>query len=208
MFLTPKQVKVLDFIAAYRRQRRYSPTLEEIAHHLGISKVTALQHVRALEQKGAITRARYRSRSMELLAPPAAPAAPAAAGPGAFPEVRFPLLGYISAGRPIEAIESNESFDLCEALRRERDCFILQVRGDSMIEDHIQDGDFVIVERRRTAEDGEMVVALLDTGEATLKRLYRDRGRFRLQPSNPALPPIFVTNLRVQGVVVGVLRKY
>jgi repressor LexA len=121
---------------------------------------------------------------------------------------RLPLVGRIAAGCPIEAIEQSETLDLEELFVSPHGNFVLRVRGDSMIDDHIRDGDFVIVERREAARDGETVVALLDDGEATLKRLYREAGGVRLQPANPAYQPIHARNVRVQGVVVGVLRKY
>ncbi|MDQ7779727.1 MAG: S24 family peptidase [Planctomycetota bacterium] len=122
--------------------------------------------------------------------------------------VTVQLLGSIAAGKPIEAIETKEPVDLAEMFRLYKECFMLQVKGDSMIGEQIRDGDFVIVEKRATAKNGEMVVALLDNNEATLKRFYAEKGRVRLQPSNPSQPPLYTKNVRVQGVVVGVLRKY
>jgi repressor LexA len=121
---------------------------------------------------------------------------------------RMPLVGRIAAGMPIEAIEDRQSLDLEQLFRSKADTFLLRVSGQSMIDDHIQDGDYVVCERREDAHNGEMVVALLDDGEATLKRFYREKGgRIRLQPANIAFKPIFLDDVRIQGVVVGVIRK-
>ncbi len=196
--LTPRQLEVLTVIRDFQRKNGYSPTMQEVADTFGVSKVTIFEHVEALIEKGLLRRAPHKARSLEIT--------PAAV----FPDERrsqLPLLGRIAAGAPIEAVESPETVDLDTVFAAKGDRFVLQVRGDSMIDEHIRDGDLVIVERRDTARDGETVVALLDSGEATLKKLYRDGKRFRLQPANPRFQPIYVDRVRVQGVVVGVLRK-
>jgi repressor LexA len=189
--VTPRQKQVLEFVEDYARRQGYPPTLQETADHLKVSKVTVLNHLRQLEKGRHIRRGYYRRRGIEVLTS----------------TKRLPLTGRISAGRPLEAIVHPEEFDLTAALKPGREYFALEVRGDSMIEDHIRDGDFVIVERTSTARDGETVVALLDGGEATLKRFYREDGRIRLQPANAALAPILVDRVEIQGVVVGVYRK-
>ncbi len=120
----------------------------------------------------------------------------------------MPLVGHIAAGAPLEAIETSESIDLEQLFATRQGSFVLKVRGDSMLDEHIRDGDYVIVERRSEPRDGETVVALLDNGEATLKKLYRERRRIRLQPANPEFSPIYVDKAQIQGVVIGVLRKY
>jgi repressor LexA len=199
MNLTPRQLEIVNFIREYFADKGYAPTMQEIANHLGVSRPTVFEHIEALEAKGAIHRQALRSRAIEL--------APELAGkPSA-----LPLVGRIAAGSPIEAIEAPEVLDL-ESLFRGRpgETFVLQVRGDSMIEEQIRDGDYVIVEKRHDAGNGETVVALLDNGEATLKKLYREPDRIRLQPANAALRPIYVDpdGVRIQGVVIGVLRKY
>jgi len=199
MNLTPRQLEIVNFIREYFADRGYAPTMQEIANHLGVSRPTVFEHIEALEAKGALQRQALRSRGIEL--------APELAGkPSA-----LPLVGRIAAGQPIEAIEEPEVLDL-ESLFRGRpgETFVLQVRGDSMIEEQIRDGDYVIVEKRHDAGNGETVVALLDNGEATLKKLYREPDRIRLQPANAALRPIYVDpdGVRIQGVVIGVLRKY
>lgn len=196
---TPRQMEILTFIRDYRDRHGYSPTMQEIGDSLGLTKVTVFEHVGALVRKGLLLRgAKHSARSLQI--------SPKAS----FPEDRptqLPLAGRIAAGVPIEAIEDRQTVDLEELFASRGDTFVLQVTGHSMIEDHICDGDFVVVERRNTARNGDTVVALLDDGEATLKRFYRERGRVRLQPANPAFEPIFVTNPQIQGVVIGVLRQ-
>jgi repressor LexA len=197
--LTPKQLRVLTFIRDFSNARGYAPTMQELADELDVSKVTVFEHIAALQKKGFLRRSRHKARSLRL-------------SEGIdFPDERptlLPLVGTIAAGKPIEAIEQPEALDLEEVFVSSRGNFVLRVRGDSMIEDHISDGDYVVVEKRETARDGEMVVALLDNGEATLKRIYRTPGGARLQPSNPAYTPLVTKDVRIQGVVVGVLRKY
>ncbi len=117
-------------------------------------------------------------------------------------------MGYIAAGRPIEAIPLGDAIDISEMLASDKECFVLRVKGDSMIDEQIRDGDYVIVERRETAQNGETVVALVNGSDATLKKFYREKGRIRLQPANPSMKPIYASDVKVQGVVVGVVRKY
>ena len=196
--LTPRQMQVLTFVRDFRHKNGYSPTLQEIGDTLGLSKVTVFEHVGVLERKGLLLRgAKHSARSLQI--------SPKAQFPDERP-TRLPLVGRIAAGMPIEAIEDTESLDLEELFDRTHGTFALEVTGDSMIEDHICDGDFVVCEKRNTARNGEMVVALLQDGEATLKRFYRERGRIRLQPANPNYEPIFTDNVQIQGVVIGVLR--
>lgn len=199
MHLTKRQFDVLEFIRQFRARRGFSPTLEELGQHFGVSKVTIHEHICALERKGAVRRARGEARAVE-------PAEEPAFAAGAFRPL--PLLGHIAAGQPIEAVEDREMVDLTAMLSSSKDCYVLRVKGDSMIDEQIRDGDFVIVEQRDSAHDGETVVALLDSGEATLKKLYREKGRVRLQPANPNMEPIYVDHVQVQGAVIGVLRKY
>jgi repressor LexA len=197
--LTPRQLEIVNFIRDYFAENGYAPTMQEMADRLGVSRPTVFEHIEALEAKGALRRQALRSRGIELA-----------------PELKgkmtvLPLVGRIAAGQPIEAIEEAEVLDL-EALFRGRlgETFVLQVRGNSMIDEQIRDGDYIIVEKRFDARDGETVVALLDTGDATLKKFYREPDRIRLQPANPTMRPIYVDpdGVRIQGVVIGVLRKY
>lgn len=200
MNYTPKQLQIMRFIQEYRREHGTSPTLEEIGTCLGIHRVTVHQHVGALVKKGAVQKAPQRSRSIEIL------------DREFLPKPALRMLGTIAAGRPIEAIEDAESFSIEDLLPVDpANAYLLRVSGQSMIEDHITDGDMVLVEPRNAARDGEIVVAVLD-GEATLKRIYREGGDvWRLQPANPAMSPVLVRppqRLEIRGVVRGVLRRY
>ena len=207
--LTPNQLRVVEIIRSFTASRGYSPTLDEIAARLGVIKPTVQQYLRALEEKGVIRRKRYSHRSIEIVEPRNR------GGSGDPPRQRrapsreaLPLVGRIAAGKPIEAVETHEEVDLAELLRIApgRETFLLRVKGDSMIGDGILDGDYVVVEKRATASDGETVVALLPDGLATLKRFYREKGRVRLQPANPKMKPMRFKDVTVQGVVRGVVR--
>ncbi len=197
--LTPKQLRVLTLIRDYSRVRGYAPTMQELADEFGVSKVTVFEHIGALQKKGLLRRSRHKARSLQL--------SDAATFPDERP-TRMPLAGTIAAGKPIEAIEQGEVIDLEDMFVSPNGNFVLRVRGDSMIEDRICDGDYVIVEQRNTARDGETVVALLENGEATLKRFYRHPKGVRLQPANPKYEPIIAQNVSIQGVVVGLLRRF
>ena len=195
--LTPKQFQIVRFLQDYWVEHEYAPTMQEIADHLGVSRPTVFEHIEALEKKKVLTREPTLARGVTL-APEYSPEAG-----------RLPLVGRIAAGRPIEAIEDTELLDL-ESLFRGRpgETFALQVCGESMIDEQIRDGDYVIVQKQATARDGETVVAILPDGEATLKKFYKEKGRIRLQPANPTMQPIYAPNVTIQGVVIGVLRKY
>ncbi|MDP6381052.1 MAG: transcriptional repressor LexA [Phycisphaerae bacterium] len=197
--LTPGQHKVLKFIRRFKERRGYAPTLDEIARHFRIIKPTVQQYLRALEQKSIIRRKRYGHRSIEIVAERFG---------GGRPQL-LPLVGRIAAGAPVEAIEATEMVDVGDvlSLNDDRELFLLQVKGESMIEDGIFDGDYVVAERSETARNGDTVVALLPDGTATLKRFYRESTRIRLQPANPHLKPVYVTDVVIQGVVRGVIRS-
>jgi repressor LexA len=201
MHLTRRQKEVLDFLNDYIQQQGYAPTIEEIAAHFSLrSLATVHKHLSNLQEKGLIRREWNRSRALELVPTEVKVEA-----------VELPLLGLVAAGSPIEAIEANETIFVPESMVGRRETYVLQVKGDSMIDEQIRDGDYVIVENRQTADDGEMVIALLDGENVTLKKLYREGGgRVRLQPANARLEPIFVDQdrIRIQGVVIGILRKY
>lgn len=203
MNLTPRQLDVLVAIRNFRHLHGYSPTMQELADQLGTSKVTIFEHVNALEKKRILRRNRHQARSLQII--------PDNRLPDEERSTKLPLLGSIAAGSPIEAVENREEIDLEQMFSSREGVYVLKVRGDSMIDDHLCDGDFVIIERRETAEKGDQVVALLDTGEATLKRFYPEPGgKIRLQPANSAMEPRIVDadRCRVQGVVIGVLRSY
>jgi repressor LexA len=202
MNLTPRQLDVLVAIRDYRHLHGYSPTMQELADQLGTSKVTIFEHVGALEKKRVLRRDKHKARSLEIIADERLP--------DENRNTKLPLLGSIAAGSPIEAVENREELDMEQMFRSKNGVYVLRVRGESMIEDHLCDGDYVVIERRETARNGEQVVALLDSGEATLKRYYKEGNRIRLQPANSAMEPRFVEagRCRVQGVVIGVLRSY
>jgi repressor LexA len=199
MFLTEKQLAVLNFIRDFIRDRGISPTLDEMSQYFGVSKITVYEHVSALEKKGALRKTRNLARSIELVEP-------APSGSRRALEVR----GRIAAGAAIEAVDNPEAVAL-DDLAPAGDAYLLRVVGDSMIKAHICDGDLVIVQPADTARDGEIVVALLPdeaTGglKATLKRFFREADAVRLQPENDSLQPLRVRNVRVQGRVIGVVR--
>ena len=203
MKLTRRQREIYDYLGAFIEENGYAPSLEEIAAHFGLSSVaTVHEHLENLEEKGALRRDPNRSRAIELVQAPGKPR------PGA---VELPLLGRVAAGEPLEAITGDETLVVPEEMLGRGETFVLRVTGDSMIDEHIEDGDYVIVERRDTARNGERVVALIDGEHATLKTLFREtNGKIRLQPANERLAPLVYESDRVevQGVAIGVLRKY
>ena len=200
MKLTKRQKEILDFITEFIDRQGYSPSMEEIAEHFRFASLNAVfKHLESLSSRGYLRRDPNRARSIEL-------SQTRARGVQA-----LPLLGLVAAGRPIEAVATAETLHIPEDfLPRRGTYYVLRVQGDSMIDEHIEDGDYVIVESREDAVNGEMVVALVDGDNVTLKKIYRDGDHIRLQPANPEVPPIILDGLRVkvQGVVVGVLRKY
>jgi repressor LexA len=198
--LTKRQREILDYLNEFIQNHGYAPSLEEIGRRFNLSSLaTVHKHLSNLQEKGFIRRTWNRSRSVELV--------PTRGGGRA---VELPLLGFVAAGSPIEAVAGNETIAVPETLAGKRDSYVLRVKGDSMIDEQIRDGDFVIVEDRKTADNGEMVIALVSGTDVTLKKFYRENGRVRLQPANPAMQPIMVEpdRVQVQGVVVGVMRKY
>ena len=198
--LTKRQREILDFLNDFIQQHGYAPSLEEIGRRFNLSSLaTVHKHLTNLQGKGFIRRSWNRSRSVEVIEARTAVRA-----------VELPMLGYVAAGLPIEAVPSQETIAVPEALAGKRDSYVLRVRGNSMIDEQICDGDFVIIEDRRTASDGETVVALVGGSDVTLKKLYREHDRIRLQPANPTMQPIYVAadQVQVQGVVVGIMRKY
>lgn len=198
---TPRQMEILKAIRDFRVRNGYAPTLQELADQMDVSKVTVFEHIESLERKGMLTRERNKARSLEV--------SPAIKLPDEQRSTSYTVVGAIAAGAPIEAIENHETLDLQDLFETRHGAYVLRVRGNSMIEDHIADGDYVIIERREIARDGEVVVALLEDGVATLKRYYKEKTRVRLQPANSAMEPIFVDkDFRVQGVLIGVLRTY
>lgn len=200
MAITRRQKEVIDFLSAFTQKNGYSPSYEEIASGLGLSSLaTVHKHISNLQSKGMLQRAHNRSRSIDVLPPRASKRG----------FERLPLMGRIAAGQPVEAIETAESISLGDIIGN-REVFALEVRGDSMRDEHIVSGDYVLVERTRTAREGDIVVALINGADATLKRFYREGNMIRLQPSNAEMAPIYAAaaNVDIQGKVLGVLRKY
>ncbi len=240
MALTRRQKQVLDLLVDFINEKGYSPSFEEIAEGLkhkrfGGRKLTSLatvhKHLATLQRKGFIRRGHNQSRSIEVVAVPGsvpfARTALRSTGRGASTgstlegrvaasvavpgDLEFPLLGRIAAGQPVEAVSNPETFSLGDFASGKGNIFVLKVKGDSMIDDHICDGDYILVGGTDRAENGEIVVALVEGSEATLKRLFREpSGKVRLQPANAQLEPMVLParDVKIQGRVIGVLRKY
>jgi repressor LexA len=193
---TQRQRAILTFIAEYQAEHALSPTMEEIATEFRVHRVTVFQHLNALERRGAVRRSPQLARTVEILDPEFLPARGVV------------VLGSIAAGSPIEALEDPELLDAASILPSDGEHYALRVRGDSMIEDGIHDGDLVVVRRTSHARAGQVVVAVLEGNEATLKRYYpQANGRTRLQPANAALAPIVVDHVEIRGVVTSVIRQ-
>jgi repressor LexA len=206
MAITRRQREVYDFISEFVQKQGYSPSFEEIGEGLGLSSLaTVHKHISNLEKKGLLTRDYNRSRSIDLLPPKGRLKQAMSVNT----TMVLPLLGRIAAGQPIEAVETPETISLADFVRS-KEVFVLEVRGDSMQDEHIMSGDYVLVEKAKTAHNGDIVVALVGGSDATLKRFYREGDSIRLQPSNATMQPIIVpaASVEVQGRVIGVLRKY
>lgn len=203
MTLTRRQKELLDHLEGYLVEHGYSPSYEEIAAHFGFSSLaTVHEHLENLQEKGYIRRSRHRSRSIEIQRRES----PAQA-------VELPLLGYVAAGEPIEAVSVQDSIDVPSEMlgRGTGQHYVLRVKGNSMIDEQIRDGDFIVVSNRQTANNGEMVVALVEMETATVKKLYREPdGKIRLQPAHPEMEPLYYgpDEVVIQGVVLGVIRRY
>jgi repressor LexA len=206
MAITRRQREMYDFISRFVAEHGYSPSFEEIAQGMELSSLaTVHKHVTNLEKKGLLTRDYNRSRSIDLLPPKGRLKQAMSVNTS----VVLPLRGRIVAGQPIEAVENPETISLADFVRS-KEVFVLEVRGESMQDEAIIDGDYVLVEKTSSAHNGDIVVALVDKTDATLKRLYREGDNIRLQPSNAGMKPIIVpaASVDVQGRVIGVLRKY
>lgn len=202
MPLTRRQREILSFLADHFETKGIAPSFEEIASRFNYNSLaTVHEHLTNLERKGYIRRKYNESRAIEILPSEVYQRA-----------IELPLLGSVAAGAPIEVMQNGESMAVPDGmLRRGGSHYVLRVRGDSMIEEHIRDGDYVVVNDRKAADNGEMVIAMLDGAGATVKRYYRERdGRIRLQPANENMQPFFVheDDIRIQGIVVGVIRRY
>jgi repressor LexA len=202
LYLTKVQKEIFDYIEDFIRSKGYAPSMEEIARHFRYTSLaTVHKHLTHLQQKKLIRRKPNSSRSIELI-----PVDSYQQG------WEVPLLGYVAAGKPIEAIQINEVISVPpDMVAHKGKTYVLQVRGNSMIGEQIRDGDYVIVEDRQTAENGEVVIALIDKEETTLKKFYREKnGTVRLQPANPEMKALNISSdrVKIQGIVIGILRKY
>jgi repressor LexA len=209
--LTPKQLQVLRLIAQFQGSQRYSPTIADLASQLSLSRSTVFEHLGELQRKSLLTTLPGRARSLKLTAQ----------GRRLLENTRthepqgcepssdgIPLLGRVAAGLPVEAVENRDDLSLKSCFGTGDELFALRVSGDSMIEENIRPGDYVICRRAQTAHNGELVVALVNEGEATLKRFYKEADRARLQPANENYEPIYSNNCRIEAIVVGLLRKF
>jgi len=196
MYFTEKQLRIMEFIQQFRAERGISPTLEEIAENFGVTKITIYEHINQLERKGALKREKFRARSIELLVPVEERGT----------RYSLPLMGNIRGDAPIEATEERENLSMSDFLPLGKRCFALQVRGEYLLDDHITDGDYVIVERREDVSDGEAVVAIVEDESATLKRYFNEDGRVRLQSLNGERRSFYPDRAEVRGVVVGIYR--
>ena len=197
MHLTKRQREIYEYLKDHIRSQGYAPSIAEIGKEFDLSSpATVHKHLSHLEEKGLIRKQQNLSRAIEVVSESGN-------------ALSYPLMGEIAAGKPLEALDQREVVELLPD-GGDKDVFVLRVKGNSMIDDHIQSGDYVIVEKRNVAENGETVVALIDNDRATLKRFYRENGRIRLQPAHPNMKPIFVRegDFAIQGVVISVLRKF
>lgn len=197
-----RQRQIVDFIAQYIQRNGYSPTLQEIANAIGVSSLATIhEHLQALIRKKVLKKYDGAVRGLELIDRTLLRMTES---------IDLPLLGYIAAGRPIQPYsDPNAVFKVSpELISGKKRSYVLQVKGESMIEDGILDGDFVVIEEENTAHDGEIVVALLDNGLATLKRFFKEATRVRLEPANSTMQPIYATNVKIQGKCVGLIRKF
>lgn len=202
MIIYKRQKQILSFLKQFIQLNGTAPTLKQIAEAIGVSSLaTVHEHLQILEEKGLIKRKSGKVRTIEI------ENAEVNFNPEGF---EAPILGFIAAGAPIEPYtDPNATMNIpASFVSGKKRTYVLQVRGMSMIEDHINDGDYVVIEQTETANDGEIVVALLDNGMATLKRFFKEATRIRLQPANAQMQPIFVKNVRIQGKVVGLIRRY
>lgn len=194
--LNQKQKEIFEYIKRYVNDKGFPPSIREVCKAAGFSSPRAGQkYLESLEEQGYISR-ESKPRGIKLLIEPD------------LKSVILPFLGYIAAGAPIEVVEQQEEIEVPKTLVGRKPCYVLQVKGNSMIEDHILNGDFIVVERCETADDGEVVIALINREAATLKRIYREKGRVKLEPANSNMKPIYVKDIAIQGKVRGLFRRF
>lgn len=198
MFLTKRQKQIVDYLRRYLSTHGYAPTFDEIAHQFGFSsKGTVYKHIKALQNKGLVRHEWNRTRSIELTSE-------------SRDQASLPVLGMVSAGKPIEAVEDAHQLEVPSIFLRAGSHYVLRVKGDSMVEEHIRDGDLVVVQEKTEALNGETVVALIDDNEVTIKKFFRRDGKVELRPANERIKSVIIDSnrVRIQGVVVGVMRTY
>ncbi len=195
--LTKKQKEILDFVTQFIQTNEYAPSYREIAEYFGLSSTaTVHEHIKSLEDKGLISSNKNAARSLEVIQHRFGKS------------VELPLAGLITAGEPIEAVETNETIAIPQHMVKDENSYVLKVKGESMIDEGILDGDYVVVERNFYPKNGDVVVALLDNTYATLKKYFREEKRIRLQPANKTMKPIYAKNPAIQGVVKAILRTF
>ena len=208
--LTPRQLQLLTMVARFQQNRCYSPTLAELASELNLSRSTVYEHIAELRKKGLLSDSSNKARSLKVSSEAQELLSSLADGADrndTTESAAIPLAGTVAAGVPIEAVENSESLSLDSCFGRRDDTFALEVRGDSMIGADIHEGDYVICRRQSTAHDGQLVIAIMDEENATLKRFYKEETRARLQPANDDYEPIYSDNCRIEAVVVGLVRR-
>lgn len=195
--LTKKQKEILDFVTQFIQNNNYAPSYREIADYFGLSSTSTIhEHIKALEDKGLIISSHNIARSLEIV------------NKRFGKSIELPLVGLITAGEPIEAVEEHETITVPQDLIKDENSFVLKVKGESMIDEGIWSGDYVVVEKNFYPKNGDVVVALLDNTYATLKKYFREKNRIRLQPANKTMEPIYAKNPAIQGIVRAVIRKF
>ena len=208
--LTPRQLQLLTMVARFHQNRCYSPTLAEMASELSISRSTVYEHIAELRKKGLLSDSPNKARSLKVSSKAQkllSDLADEDVHPYHTEPASIPLSGMVAAGMPVEAIENAESLSLSSCFGTGDDIFALEVKGDSMIGEDIHEGDYVVCRRRSVADDGQLVVAIVDEENATLKRFYKEKTRARLQPANDDYEPIYSYNCRIEAVVIGLVRR-
>ena len=208
---TPRQLRLLKEIASFRANQCCSPTIAELASEVGTSRSTAFEHIAELRRKDLLSASAGKARSLKLTSKALELLSrldDTDPGLSAGSQMGMPLVGTVAAGAPIEAVEDKDCLSLSSHFGSGDDLFALAVKGDSMLDDDIRSGDYIICRRSSLADDGQLVVAILENENATLKRFYKEKTRVRLQPANDRYQPIYSDNCRIEAVVIGLIRKF
>ena len=207
---TPRQLQILQTISNFRANHCCSPTIAELAKDMGTSRSTVFEHIAELRKKRLLTTSPNKARSLKITSKAQKLLNQLAFEADTYPESTpdgIPLVGRVAAGMPIDAIETHDQLSISSHFCADENTFALEVSGDSMIEDNIHDGDFVVCRKSATANNGQLVVAIVDDNSATVKRFYREKNKIRLQPANENYSPIYTQNCRIEGIVLGLVRK-